>query len=39
MVTDKFFPLFDLELFWDNSGKLEFQVHRKENQMLKYLNK
>ena len=39
MVTDKIFPFLDLELLWDDSGKLEFQVHRKNNQLLKYLNK
>ena len=39
MVTDKVFPLLDLELFWDDRGKLEFQVHQKKNQVLKYLNK
>ena len=39
MITDKVFPLLELELFWDDSGRLEFQVHRKKNQLLKYLNK
>ena len=39
MVTDKVFPFLDLELFWGDSGKLEFQIHRKKNQLLKYLNK
>ena len=38
MVTDKVLPLLDLELVWDDSGKLEFKVHRKKNQLLKYLN-
>ena len=27
MVTDESFPFLELDLFWDNSGKLEFQVH------------
>ena len=39
MVTNKIFPLLGLELFWDDSGRLEIQVHQKKNQMLKYLNK
>ena len=39
MVTDKAIPFLDLEFFWDDSGKLEFQVHRNKNQLLKYLNK
>ena len=39
MITDKVFPFLDLELFWGNSGRLEFKVHQKKNQLLKYLNK
>ena len=39
MVTDKVFSFIGLEIFWYDSGKLEFQVHRKKNQLLKYLNK
>ena len=39
MVTDKVFPFLDLEFFWDESGRLEFQVHQKKNQLLKYLKK
>ena len=39
MVTNKVFPFLDLELFWDDSGRLEFKVHQKKNQLLKYLNK
>ena len=35
----KVFPFIDLELFWDDSEKLELQVHRGKNQLLKYLNK
>ena len=39
MVMYKVFPFLDLELFWDDSGRLGFQVHQKKNQLLKYLNK
>ena len=39
MVTNKVISFLDLELFWDDSGRLEFQVHRNKNQLLKYLNK
>ena len=39
MITDKVFLFLDLELFWDDNQKLEFQVHHKKNQLLKYLNK
>ena len=39
MVTNRVFHFLDLGLFWDDSGRLEFQVHRKKNQLLKYLNK
>ena len=39
MVTGKVLPFLDLVLFWDDSGGLEFQVHRNKNQLLKYLNK
>ena len=35
----KSFPLFDLEYFWDDSGRLEFQVHGKKNELIKYLDK
>ena len=30
MVTYKVFSFLDLKLFWDNSGRLEFQVQRKK---------
>ena len=34
------FPAFiDLELFWHGRGILEFQVHQKNNQLLKCTNK
>ena len=39
MITDKVFPFLDLELFWDDRGRLEFQFHQNKNQLLKYLNK
>ena len=35
----KVLPFFDLELFWDVRGRLEFQVHRKKDQLLKYPKK
>ena len=37
--TDEF-PFLDMELFWDefDNNKLAFQIHRKRNQPLKYLN-
>ena len=39
MVIDKVFLFLDLELFWNNSRKLELKVHQKKNQLLKYLNR
>jgi hypothetical protein len=33
------FPYLDMELKWANDKKLEFQVHLKPNQQLKYLDK
>ena len=39
MVKGKSFSLLALELFWDESGKLEFQVHRRRKQLLNYFNK
>ena len=39
MLIEKSLPFLEMELFWDNSGNLEFQVHQKKNQLLKYLNK
>jgi hypothetical protein len=33
------FPYLDMELFWNEQGTLEFRVHLKPNQQLKYLNK
>jgi hypothetical protein len=37
--TAEQFPYLDMELFWAASGDLLFQVHLKENQLLKYLNR
>ena len=31
-------PYLDLEIFWDSKGTLQFKVHLKENQKIKYLN-
>ena len=39
MVTDKVLPFLELEIFWDDSRNLEFQVHQNKTQLLKYLNK
>ena len=39
MVADKIFPLLEIELFLDNSGRLEFKIQWKKYQLLKYLNK
>ena len=33
------YPYLDLEFLWNTDGELEYQVHRKPNQQLKYLNK
>ena len=35
----KVFPYLDMELFWSPEQELQFQVHLKPNQELKYLNK
>ena len=34
----KHFPYLDMEFFWQNE-ELKFQVHLKDNQLLKYVNK
>ena len=39
IVTCKVLPFLDLDVFRDDSGNLEFQVHQRKNQLLKYLNK
>ena len=36
--NDKTFPYLDMELHWLTKGELQFQVHLKPNQQLKYLN-
>ena len=38
-ITTNTFPYLDLEFLWNADGELEYQVHRKPNQQLKYLNK
>ncbi len=35
----KTFPYLDMELYWSESQQLQFRVHLKPNQQLKYLNK
>ena len=39
VVKSAFFPFLDMELSWNHDEKLNFKVHMKENQILKYLNK
>jgi hypothetical protein len=34
----KTFPCLGMELYWSTKGELQFQVHLKPNQQLKYLN-
>mgnify|MGYP001787478984 FL=1 len=36
--SDNYFPYLDTELIWSDEGDLQFQVHLKPNQQLKYLN-
>jgi len=36
--TGNFFPYLDTELVWATNGNLQFRVHLKPNQQLKYLN-
>jgi GIY-YIG catalytic domain len=40
-VTEPFFPYLDMELFWSDldDDSLQFRVHLKPNQQLKYLNR
>jgi hypothetical protein len=39
-ATNKdYFPFLDMEMYWSMEGNLQFKVHLKENQMLKYLNR
>jgi hypothetical protein len=38
-ATNKdYFPFLDMEMYWSTEGNLQFKVHLKENQILKYLN-
>ncbi len=38
-TTNKnYFPFLDIEMYWSPEGNLQFRVHLKENQVLKYLN-
>ena len=39
LVQKAFFPYLDMELYWHSDNSLKFQVHLKNNQQLKYLNK
>lgn len=39
IVKGKTFLYLDMELIWSDKNNLHFQVHLKENQQLKYLNK
>jgi hypothetical protein len=34
-----YFPFLDMEMYWSPEGNLQFRVHLKENQVLKYLNR
>jgi hypothetical protein len=39
-TTNKdYFPILDMEMYWSPEGNLQFRVHLKENQELKYLNR
>ena len=38
-IATNTFPYLDLEVLWSADSELEYQVHRKPNQQLKYLNK
>ena len=38
-ITRDTFRYLDLEFSWNADRELEFQIHRKENQKFKYLNK
>ena len=34
-VDEKYFPYLDIEMYWNDSGELKFQVHMKPNQKVK----
>ena len=38
-IASNTFPYLDIELLWKADRELKYQVHRKPNQKLKYLNK
>ena len=38
-IASNTFPYQDIEFFWNTQWELEYQVHQKPNQKLKYLNK
>ena len=37
--TNKTFPFLDMEFYWNEDNNLNYRVHIKENQEIKYLNK
>jgi hypothetical protein len=40
VATDPSFPYLDMKLYWrETTGDLQFRVHLKPNQQLKYLNR
>ena len=34
IVTDKYFPYLDMEMYWNDRHDLKFQIYMKENQNL-----
>ena len=38
IISEKYFPYHDMEMYWNKRHKLKFQVHMKPNQKLKYFN-
>ena len=39
VISEPYFPFLDMKMIWSEHGDLQFQVHMKENQRLKCLNK
>ena len=39
VMTSPSFHFLNMEIYWSKKDELHFQVHMKENQVLKYLNK
>ena len=39
VCTDSYLPYLDTEIFWNSNLNLQFRVHLKPNQQLKYLNR